>query len=184
MDDSDKDKLKRMMAAGAASGRMVSGITMETKTDQGKDASPKLSEQGLVIYKAMFDQITLIKKQQWTITNYAALLYGAIFVFAKVLSRESYGETALLTSVTAAVCWYSTAMLLHTQTDLSNARNRLDHASRELFKNTQERNILRLENGTEPFIRGLEFTIPLLGIIWFGAGMLMYYLIYYTWSKA
>jgi hypothetical protein len=92
------------------------------------DPSPKLSEQGLVIYKATLDQITLIKKQQWTITNYAALLYGAIFVFAKELSKESYAETVLLTTVTAAVCWYGTALLLHTQTDLSDARRWLDHA--------------------------------------------------------
>jgi hypothetical protein len=132
----------------------------------------------------MFDQITIIKKQQWTITNYAALLYGAIFVFAKGLSRESYGETVLLTSVTAAVCWYGTVMLLHTQTDLSDARKRLDHAIKELFKDTKERNILGLEKDTEPFIRSLEFAIPLLGVVWFGGGMLMYYLIYYVWSKA
>jgi hypothetical protein len=147
------------------------------------DPSPKLSEQGLIIYKAMFDQLDFIRKQQWIITNYVALLYGAIFVFAKGLSKESYGETVLLTTATAAICWYGTAMLLHAQTDLSDARRRLDHAIKELFKDTKERNILGLEKETEPFIRGLEFTIPLLGIIWFSAGMLMYYLINYVWSK-
>jgi hypothetical protein len=115
MDNGDTDKLKRMVSG-------IAGIAMERKADQDKDASPKLSEQGLVIYKAMFDQITHIKKQQWTITNYVALLYGAIFVFAKGLSKESYGETLLLTTVTAAVCWYESAMLLHTQTDLSDAK--------------------------------------------------------------
>jgi hypothetical protein len=148
------------------------------------DPSPKLSEQGLIVYKAMFDQLDFIRKQQWTITNYAALLYGAIFVFAKGLSKESYVETVLLTTVTAAVCWYGTAILLHTQTDLSDARRRLDHALKELFKDTKERNILGLEKETEPFIHGLDFTTLLLGVIWFGAGMLMYYLINYVWSKA
>jgi ribose/xylose/arabinose/galactoside ABC-type transport system permease subunit len=147
------------------------------------DPPRKLSEQGLIVYKAMFDQLDSIKKQQWTITNYAALLYGAIFVFAKGLSRESYGETVLLTTMTAAVCWFGTAMLLHTQTDLNDARRQLEHANKELFKDTKERNILGFEKETEPFIRGLEFTIPLLGVIWFGAGMLMYYLINYVWSK-
>jgi hypothetical protein len=148
------------------------------------DLPPKLSEQGLIVYKAMFDQLDFIKKQQWTITNYAALIYGAIFVLAKVLSKESYGETVILTTMTAAVCWYGTAMLLHTHTDLSDARRRLDHAIKELFKDTKERNILGLEKETGSFIRGLEFTTPLLGVIWFGAGMLMYYLINYVWSKA
>jgi hypothetical protein len=176
----DEDNEDRMTAIKLLT-QTEQAIALEKKVT---DPSPKLSNQGLVIYKAMFDQITLIKKQQWTITNYAALLYGAIFVFAKGLSKESYGETVLLTSVTAAVCWYGTAMLLHTRTDLSDAIKRLDHTIRELFKDTQERNILGLENETEPFIHGLEFTTPLLGVIWLGAGMLMYYLIYYTWSKA
>jgi hypothetical protein len=148
------------------------------------DPSPKLSEQGLVIYKAMFDQISLIKKQQWTITNYAALLYGAIFVFANRLSKETYGETVILTTATAAVCWYGTAMLVHTKTDLSDARKRLGNAIEQLFKDPTERDILGLKKETEPFIHSVEFTIPLLGVIWFGAAMLIYYLIYYIWSKA
>ena len=176
--DEDKDK-DRMTAI-----KLLTETRPIALVNKVADPSSKLSEQGLVVFKAAFDHINFIKKQQWTITNYAALLYGAIFLFTKGLSKESYGETVLLTTVTAAVCWYGTVMLLHSQTYLSDARNRLNHAIMELFKDTQERNILGLESETEPFIRGLEFTIPLLGVIWFGAGMLMYYLIYYTWSKA
>jgi hypothetical protein len=63
-------------------------------------------------------------------------------------------------------------------------RKRLDDAIKELFKDTKERSILGLEKDAEPFIRGVEFTIPLLGVIWIGAGMLIYYLINYVWSKA
>jgi hypothetical protein len=69
------------------------------------DHSPKLSDQGLVIYKALVDQITFIKKQQWTITNYAALLYGAIFVFAKEPSEHPV-ETGILARLWPCKCGF------------------------------------------------------------------------------
>jgi hypothetical protein len=39
----------------------------------------KISEAGLFAFKEMCERIKFLKKQQWTITNYVALIYGAIF---------------------------------------------------------------------------------------------------------
>lgn len=143
------------------------------------DPTPKLSEQGLVVYKAMFDHITLIKKQQWIITNYASLLFGAIFVLAKEMSALSYGEFISLTVITVSIKGYSTLMLSYTHYDLSEARTRVDKAIAALFANAAERNALSLQHEKEPYARGLEFTLPLVGVIWGGAAIVIYYL----WCK-
>src|SRR5262245_54488717 len=42
------------------------------------ETTPSMSKHGLILYKARIDQIEFLKKQQWTVTNYLAIIYGAI----------------------------------------------------------------------------------------------------------
>jgi|SRR5262252_6143875 len=135
-----------------------------------------LSEQGRVLFEAIFDHINLVKKQQWTITNYAALILAAIFLFAKELDDLSHKEKVVLSLMSLAVSGFGTLMLIWVQTDLSEARTRLDVAIEGLFKKQKERNLLGIEKENEAFSRGLEFTFPMLVVIWVGAAMVIYYL--------
>ena len=47
----------------------------------------QLSEHGMVIYKAMLDQLNFLKKQQWTITNYLVLIYAGCSGSPKTFQR-------------------------------------------------------------------------------------------------
>jgi hypothetical protein len=53
--------------------------------------SEKLSERALVVYKALHEQISFLKKQQWTITNYLILLYEQCSQ-----SREKSNQSSLI----------------------------------------------------------------------------------------
>jgi hypothetical protein len=56
----------------------------------GKQDSEKLSEQAIAVYKLLHEQVAFLKKQQWTITNYIALIYAAIFGVKKELSALGF----------------------------------------------------------------------------------------------
>ena len=47
-----------------------------------------MSPQVANIHKSLYDAINLSKKQQWTITNYVVLVYGAIFGLSKYFSND------------------------------------------------------------------------------------------------
>ena len=70
----------------------------------------KLSEQGLIVYRAMLDQLGFLKKQQWTITNYLALIYGAIFWLAADVKTISSTAKCFLTVLTIAAGQASAAL--------------------------------------------------------------------------
>ena len=99
---------------------------------EGKQDSEELSEQANVVHKLMYDQVDFLKKQQWTITNYIALIYAAIFVIAKELGSRSDLKWILIAAAFIA-CGYGLFALKTVQVDLAGARERLDKASREIF---------------------------------------------------
>ena len=71
--------------------------------------SEQLSEQALVVYRAMHEQISFLKKQQWTITNYLLLLYGAVYAIKKEVTSSS---------IWSELKWYwSAASRLHASMD-------------------------------------------------------------------
>jgi hypothetical protein len=60
--------------------------TADAKSRPENQESKELSDQALVVYKALHEQVSFLKKQQWIVTNYVALIYGAIFAVKKGLS--------------------------------------------------------------------------------------------------
>jgi DNA integrity scanning protein DisA with diadenylate cyclase activity len=129
--------------------------------------SEKLSDQALVVYKALHEQISFLKKQQWTITNYLVLLYAAVFAVKREISPQ-LDMMWFLRIVTAIGALYGLWILMAIQFDLMRARERLDRTDKAIFSRT-EFTQLNLKNEHHPFFQGLSFTIALVGVVVVGA---------------
>jgi hypothetical protein len=135
-----------------------------------KQASDQLSEQALIVYKALYDQVGFLKKQQWTITNYVLLVYGAIFVAKRELPAS---VLELLPLATIVACLWGLAALIFVQVDLWTARDRLNTANRRVF-GSKERIDLGIKEERLPFWRGMEFTGALMLVLVIGAAIVVY----------
>jgi len=73
------------------------------------DAVKQMPEHVGAAYKAAVDNILFLKRQQWLATNYALILYAAIFVIsAHYFSRTDFARNwlGLLTIATFFIHWY------------------------------------------------------------------------------
>jgi hypothetical protein len=143
----------------------------------GKQDSEGLSEQATVVYKLLHEQVAFLKKQQWTITNYIALIYAAIFGVTKELQSTSFPSTLKCILIAAAIvaCVYGPTALTKVQVDLGEARERLDKTDREIFGDKEYRE-LGLRQETHPFWRGMFFTGALMLVLVIGAVIVVSYL--------
>jgi hypothetical protein len=133
--------------------------------------SPKVSAQALVVYKSIIDQFDIIKKQMWATTNYAVLIYAAIFWIDERV-KASLIFSWVLVGVTIGVGLMATILLILFQIDLGKLRNRAEHANNELFSK-EERDALELEARREskwiliflfpanPYLRGWNVLLAL-----------------------
>jgi hypothetical protein len=137
------------------------------------------------VYKELVDGLRSMKEQQWTITNYAVLLLAAVFaVAAKGLNVPHLSSKLnLLIAVTAVI---GTSLLIRIQYNMARLRARLDKMD-DIYFTDQELEITGLtreeidgiRNQTcrrriGHFLRGWEFTIVLLGVLW-GGWLLVYW---------
>lgn len=126
----------------------------------------KLSEQGLIVYRAMLDQLDFLKRQQWTITNYLVLIFGAIFWFGTNLKPTATGKCFLaILTVIAGTC--GVCLLILIQYDLSQARRRIQESDDTIF-DAAERSALGIEQYRGPHLRGFSFLTALVGVAVFG----------------
>jgi hypothetical protein len=88
-----------------------------------------------------FTSRLFLKKQQWTITNYIALIYAAIFGVTKELQSTSFPSAlkCILIAATIVACVYGLTALMKAQVDLGEARKRLDKVDREIFGDKEYR---------------------------------------------
>jgi hypothetical protein len=89
------------------------------------DAVKQMPEHVGAAYKAAVDNIPFLKRQQWLATNYALILYAAIFLIsAHYFSRTDVARNwlGLLTVATLFVHWY---MLNTFQRAIARFRERL-----------------------------------------------------------
>ena len=81
---------------------------MSTKSKPEKPEM--LSEAGRIVLEARYKQLDFLKHRQWTITNYVALIYGALFgvkhlVHSSVSHQDSVLKFfAVLASAIGALC--------------------------------------------------------------------------------
>src|SRR5262245_6926255 len=98
-------------------------------TASGSDKPREVSPAGLVVFNKRFEQIDFLKKQEWTLTNYIAVIYGAIFG----VSRFSPPDTTWLQALIGLAGFYGFIGLLVIQYDLHHARKDLDKAIDWIF---------------------------------------------------
>jgi hypothetical protein len=119
--------------------------------------------------------VAFLKKQQWTITNYIALIYAAIFAVTKELRPTSTLNYILIAAAIVA-CLYSLWVLSMVQRDLGKTRRRLDNANRNIF-GYREYNELGMEPDSNPYRRGImSFTGGLVLVLVVGATIVVFYL--------
>jgi cellobiose-specific phosphotransferase system component IIC len=101
-------------------------------------------------YRDAVDNIIFLKRQQWVATNYALLVYAAIFVIsAQYFSRTDFARNTLgiVAIVTFFIHWY---MMVIFQSAIEKFRYRLYWIYRTYF-NGEEQAGLDLPVAPEPF---------------------------------
>jgi hypothetical protein len=143
-----------------------------------RETSEPLSEQGLIVYRALHEQIGFLKKQQWTITNYLLLIYAAVFGIMKELSTTDTRPALRCMAIGAVglTCLYGLAALVKVQYDLGETRKSISCTDQRIF-GTTERDLLGIRRDKDPYGRGLFFTSGLALTLVFGAVFVISYLV-------
>jgi len=137
----------------------------------------------LAVFNQLFEELRLMKQQQWAITNYGALILAAIY--AVKLSGVPHSQTYLKISVglTAVV---GSLLLLRIQSNMARTRCRLDGMYNKFFISNEledigltDKEIRRLQyrpwrRWWANWWRGWEFTGPLSLVLMAGA-LLVYF---------
>jgi amino acid permease len=89
-------------------------------------------------YKGAVDNIIFLKRQQWVATNYAILLYAAIFVIsAQFFSRTDFARNSL--GVVAIATFFIHLYIMHVfQRAIDRFRHRLYWIHRTYFNGEQQ----------------------------------------------
>jgi hypothetical protein len=140
-----------------------------------REHSESLSEQGLVVYRALHEQIGFLKKQQWTITNYLLIIYAAVFGIVKDLNPTPLVLRYVALGVVFLACLYGLAALIVVQCDLGDARKRITTADENIFGTTERAN-LGIQRDEDPYGRGLLVTLGLGLALVTGAVLVISYL--------
>ena len=155
----------------------------------GKRRPKTVSASGLIVFKARYEQLNLIKKQQWVVTNYVALIYGAIFSIKHVLSSSlpsrppTYEFGLTLLAVSACIC--GIFLLLNIQRDMGRIRKQIDEANEWIFGSVGEKTETlegkhivgpsALKNNCAPYLQGWEFLVGFILVLISGAGLVIYF---------
>jgi hypothetical protein len=135
----------------------------------------KLSEQGLIVYKEMLDQLGFLKKQEWVVTNYLMLVYAAIFWLGSNPKVISSIGTCVLMALTIVACVCAVTMLVVIECDLKLARRRVKEADEKIFDH-DECDALGIKRYQGPHYRGLLFVGSLIVVAASGAMLLICFL--------
>jgi hypothetical protein len=141
-------------------------------------ASTLLSPQALAYYKRMLEDTVFIKRQQWAVTNYAALIYAAIIWFAH---NWSFTPTIawVLYGFSIATAVIGTVLLIWFQVDLCDLRKRLASASSYSFRGAEKTAFNIKDKDDHPFGRGWHILTSLI-IVCIAGAILAVFAVYYS----
>ena len=144
---------------------------------KGKD----LSEAGLFVFKARYEHLNFLKRQQWIITTYIAAIYGALLSVRHILLKGaslSNDQVWLLKGAALLAGAVGIIGLLVVQYDIGETRKAINTANEYIFgkfnkdDKTEREKIIR-EPYKHPYRRGVLFllavTIFLIGgavLVW------------------
>jgi hypothetical protein len=126
-----------------------------------------------VVYKNMVDNLSFMKRQQWTITSYAT----AIFLGLLGLTQGRHLDASAIRLMTWMIalgligCWY---LLIRVQYDKRKVRNDLDEVHKVHF-DCQQRKRFRGEYKF-PFLRDVDFLIVFMIVSGGAAWLVIYFL--------
>jgi hypothetical protein len=128
--------------------------------------SPQVAPKALEVYKARLNNVDFIKKQQWVVTNYLALIYAAI-----IWVDRSFVISRVLLMVVAGIAGaVGIGLLIKFQFDLRRARRGSDKATKYCFTDDQRSaEHLELPEDKRPFLRGSEVLVAHLAVCIGGA---------------
>jgi hypothetical protein len=134
----------------------------------------------LAVFNQLFEQLKSMKQQQWTITNYGALILAAIY--AVKFPPEVPHHQTYLKALGIATAVFGSALLLLIQSDMARSRCRLDKLHKAYCTPDELEHIglteKEIENLGDETLRGYRanwyhgfwtFTVPLILVLWIGA---------------
>ena len=126
-------------------------------------------------YKDVVDNTIFLKRQQWVATNYALLVYAAIFVIsARYFSRTDVAR-GWLSVITVLTFFFHLYMMRLFEREITKFRARLDWIYSTYFS-AEEQAGLNLPMGPKPFWYQSEVSVGLTAVSLVGAVLTMIYL--------
>ena len=133
----------------------------------------------LAVFNQLYEELKSMKQQQWTITNYGALILAAIY--AVKLSGVSHSQS-ILKALAFVIAVIASGLLLRVQYNIVGTRYRLDDVHNNFFTSNELRGV----GWTDDDIKRLkeerwqrrwaywhqgfwDFTVPLILVLWGGA---------------
>ncbi len=137
----------------------------------------------LAVFNQLYEELKSMKQQQWTITNYGALILAAIYAVKHQLPVEVthlQSKLKFLAILAIATAVLGLGFLVWVQRNIVQTRLRLDDLHYNFFTSNELRGvgwtdeqIRRLQDRPwrhkDHWLRGLEFTVPLILVLWVGA---------------
>jgi hypothetical protein len=151
-------------------------IDQDQQPTSEQTASPQMSEQALITYKAISDQFDFLKKQQWSTTNYLVLIYAAIAWFGHNVILSPW-LTCALSGITVFAGIVGAGVLVWFQYDLGELRKRAETANVALFSQ-HEAQALGLKPYRHPYGRGWHVLAALILVCVVGAFLVVVALIF------
>jgi len=122
--------------------------------DSEEEKSIDLSPPALAYLSRMLDDTVFIKRQQWAVTNYVALIYAGIIWFAQNFQRPPQVLTCALSTFAIIAGLTGTYLLIHFQLDLSELRGRIEKAVNYSFGPKEKQAFTIRERDPDRFSRG------------------------------
>ena len=120
----------------------------------------------------MQDDTVFIKRQQWAVTNYVALIYAGIIWFVQNFESASSHILACALSTFAIIAGLiGTYLLFCFQLDLSALRRRIETAVNYSFGPEEKEAFTIRERDPDPFTRGGHILLALILVCVGGAAM-------------
>jgi len=141
---------------------------------------PSMPPHVSIVFKELFEELRLTKRQQWIMTNYCVLILAAIYT---VLLPQFPQLSLMLKYAAFAVAIVGSALLLRMQWHMARSRKRLEKLHRTYFAENDLRGIGLTDKEIKKIIfgdktvrarfaqfgRGWEFLITLIAVLCVGA---------------
>lgn len=124
------------------------------------------------LFRDAVDNIRLLKRQQWAITNYAILVDAAIYALA-THHVTNCAVKVLLTALAVVVLAYGATVLINFQSNLKKFRRRIAWVYAQPYYTDEQRKALDLKTTSKGFWYQPAFLIGLIGVLLVGCAIVI-----------